>query len=261
MDGVRLLLCIAVSLAAHGLLLQGLRAVPQRPSRPERVTVRVVAPPPPPAEPPAPPPPPPPQPSAVPPPQPLQQVRRSDRPLAQAQPRPQPQPADSPQPPADTPPTERLAEPSADTTDTPVFGVSLESTSQAGSGPTVAVGNSLQVPQQGAAKEPRQIKPLAAPAAAHEVETMPVIRGSCAGKYTDAARDAGVEGTVVLDVVVSEDGSTRDIAVVQGLGHGLDEAAVEALRRCRFQPGTKNGQAVAVRVRAFKVRFFAADAP
>ncbi len=88
---------------------------------------------------------------------------------------------------------------------------------------------------------------------------MPTMQGECRGKYTDEARDAGIEGTVMLDLVVGEDGKARDIKVVKGLGHGLDEAAIAALARCRFKPGLRNGQAVAVQLRAFKVRFFIND--
>jgi protein TonB len=89
---------------------------------------------------------------------------------------------------------------------------------------------------------------------------MPVPEGGCSGHYTDDARAAGVEGTVVLDVVVGPDGRTRDIKVVEGLGHGLTEAAIAALQKCRFSPGERQGQPVAVRLTRFKFRFVL-DAP
>ena len=85
---------------------------------------------------------------------------------------------------------------------------------------------------------------------------MPLPRGRCSGAYTEQAREAGVEGTVVLDLVVGADGRARNIAIVSGLGHGLDQAAVAALRACRFTPGERAGAPVAVRVREFKIRFF-----
>ena len=84
---------------------------------------------------------------------------------------------------------------------------------------------------------------------------MPLPRGRCAGAYTDAAREAGVEGVVVLDLVVDEQGRAREITVVEKLPHGLTEAAVAALRACRFDPGERAGVAVPVRVRGFKIRF------
>jgi hypothetical protein len=43
--------------------------------------------------------------------------------------------------------------------------------------------------------------------------------------------------------------------VVSGLEHGLTEAAVAAIKECRFTPGEKDGLPVPVRVRGFKIRF------
>jgi TonB family protein len=84
---------------------------------------------------------------------------------------------------------------------------------------------------------------------------MPLPLGRCAGKYTEEAKAAAVEGVVVLDIVVGEDGRARDIKVTSGLPHGLTEAALDAVRACKFSPGEKNGAAVPVRIREFKIRF------
>ncbi len=56
------------------------------------------------------------------------------------------------------------------------------------------------------------------------------------------------QGTVSLALIVDAQGHARDIRVMRSLGMGLDEKAVEAVRKWRFQPGTKDGQAVAVQV-------------
>ena len=85
---------------------------------------------------------------------------------------------------------------------------------------------------------------------------MPLPKGRCTGEYTEEARQAAIEGTVVLDLVVGEDGVVRDIVVVHGLDHGLTGAAVAAAKRCRFTPGERNGQPVPVRVRGFKITFY-----
>ena len=58
-------------------------------------------------------------------------------------------------------------------------------------------------------------------------------------EYTEAARRAGVEGEVVLEVVVRRDGSVSDIKLRRRLGHGLDERAVAAVRGWRFAPATR----------------------
>ncbi len=67
-------------------------------------------------------------------------------------------------------------------------------------------------------------------------------------EYSEEARKAKYQGTVVLWVVVGPDGRTHDIRVQRSLGLGLDEKAVEAVRRWKFEPARKDGQPVAVQV-------------
>ena len=54
--------------------------------------------------------------------------------------------------------------------------------------------------------------------------------------YTEQARRAGLEGEVLLEIVVGPDGGVRDVKVLRRLGAGLDEQAVEAVRQWRFSP-------------------------
>lgn len=154
----------------------------------------------------------------------------------------------------ETPPTERPAT-GTDSSDTPVFGISMESTSALGSGPGVPVGNTLRAAPGGKGETAVAAKPLREPVQAYEVTKMPLPKGHCSGTYTDEARQAGLEGTVVFDIVVGEDGKVRDITLVQGLGHGLTEAAKRAMKACVFSPGERNGNPVPVRVRGFRIRF------
>ena len=69
-------------------------------------------------------------------------------------------------------------------------------------------------------------------------------------EFTDDARKAHVEGTVILSLIVGEDGRPRDIQVERKLGHGLDEAAIQAIGKWVFEPGIRNGAAVPVAVSA-----------
>jgi len=67
-------------------------------------------------------------------------------------------------------------------------------------------------------------------------------------EFSDEARKAKYQGTVVLWLVVGSDGRTHDIRVQQSLGMGLDEKAIEAIRQWKFEPGRKDGIPVAVQV-------------
>ena len=64
--------------------------------------------------------------------------------------------------------------------------------------------------------------------------------------YTDDARRRGITGDVVLEIVVRRDGSVGDVTVLQGLGAGLDQRAVNAVRQWRFSPARRRGEAVDV---------------
>jgi TonB family protein len=64
--------------------------------------------------------------------------------------------------------------------------------------------------------------------------------------YTDAARKAGVTGTVVLRCVFSRSGEVKNFIVVRALGYGLTSHSVEAARKIRFVTATKDGQPVSM---------------
>jgi periplasmic protein TonB len=65
-------------------------------------------------------------------------------------------------------------------------------------------------------------------------------------EYSEEARKAKFQGTVVLFVVVDEHGNPRDIRVIRPLGLGLDQKAVEAVEKWKFNPGKKDGKPVPV---------------
>jgi TonB family protein len=72
--------------------------------------------------------------------------------------------------------------------------------------------------------------------------TQPVLLWKIEPEYTDEARRAKIQGTVVLHIEVDTRGQAQNITVRQSLGLGLDERAVEAVRRWRFRPGYRNGK-------------------
>jgi TonB family protein len=62
--------------------------------------------------------------------------------------------------------------------------------------------------------------------------------------YTEEARQAHVQGEVLLSVVFKASGEIHVVRVVSGLGHGLDESAVRAAQQIRFKPAERAGQPV-----------------
>jgi periplasmic protein TonB len=62
--------------------------------------------------------------------------------------------------------------------------------------------------------------------------------------YTEQALAAGVEGKVRVQITVDETGRVSDVKLLQGLGYGLDEAALAAARRALFDPALRCGKPV-----------------
>ncbi|MDI6400783.1 energy transducer TonB [Balneolaceae bacterium ANBcel3] len=84
------------------------------------------------------------------------------------------------------------------------------------------------------------------------VEQMPEIIGGEAAiyenlEYPRLARNAGIQGQVVVTFVINEEGRVLDPQVVRGIGGGCDEAAIEAVKQLRFEPGRQRGRPVKVR--------------
>ncbi len=87
--------------------------------------------------------------------------------------------------------------------------------------------------------------------------TPPSVLREVKPDYTEDARRRGIAGDVVLEIVVRSDGSVGQIRVIQGLGAGLNERAVEAVRQWRFSPARRYGTPVDVLVEVaveFKLR-------
>lgn len=88
-------------------------------------------------------------------------------------------------------------------------------------------------------------------------EDPPVALRRVPPKYPDFARNSGIEGDVILEVEVFEDGSVGAINVLKSLlpgPGGLDEAAIKAVKQWEFQPAKSGGKPVAVWV-SFPVLF------
>ena len=67
-------------------------------------------------------------------------------------------------------------------------------------------------------------------------------------EYSEEARKAKYQGTVLLWLIVDQNGNPNHIKVERPVGMGLDQKAVEAVQRWKFEPATKNGTPVAVQI-------------
>ena len=65
-------------------------------------------------------------------------------------------------------------------------------------------------------------------------------------RYPEVARKARVQGVVIVQAIVNEDGLVDNVRVLRGLGMGLDQAAVDAVKQWRFRPATLHGRPVPV---------------
>jgi len=128
----------------------------------------------------------------------------------------------------------------------PDFGLSLSG--------GVAVAPASAAPQRAQAQKPTahsgpvraaaNLKPVAqtAASACSDPPAKPKVRALPRPAYTDQARAAGVEGKVRIQLTVDGSGMVTQVRVLQGLGYGLDEAAVQAAKQARFEPVVRCGK-------------------
>lgn len=200
---------------------------------------------------------------------------RTDPPRPKAEPRPEPQPKPEPRPverPADVPVVQQappvppvqapVAPVAADTRDQagtpepppaapPSQGPGSGGGSGTGAGTGMGEGKGSGVgPGEGGGTGGGPYRPgsgITPPGLLREVKP----------QYTEDARRRSVEGDVELEIVVRADGSVGDVRILRGLGAGLDERAVSAVRQWRFSPARRFGTPVDVVVEVaveFKLR-------
>ena len=80
----------------------------------------------------------------------------------------------------------------------------------------------------------------------HSVRAQEASRATEKADYTEDARHAGVQGTVILMVVFADEGVLKHILVLQGLSYGLTEQAIAAARKIRFTPAMRDGKPISV---------------
>jgi len=166
-------------------------------------------------------------------------------------------PAPQPIPPAPAPARKAAPLP-------PVYGFAMESPTDTSSAiAAVRGGTGIAAPGgKGGAPRAGASGPPGEPGAGGElaIKTMPEVDTDACGRsisYPPEAERAGIEGKVRLRVALDARGRVSSARVLRGLGHGLDEAAVEALtRRCRFTPAiATDGRPVAFVIESYSFVF------
>ena len=83
------------------------------------------------------------------------------------------------------------------------------------------------------------------------VEEMPRMKGGQQSlyenlSYPEEAREQGLEGRVMVQFEVHQDGSVHNVNIVRGAGNLLDQAVLEAFTKVEFEPGLQDGRPVKV---------------
>ena len=78
--------------------------------------------------------------------------------------------------------------------------------------------------------------------------TPPRLTEVASPDYTTEAKKKKIEGQVTLLIVVNKKGDVVDAKVVKGLGYGLDENAIVAVKEWKYKPAEKNGEPVTVKM-------------
>jgi protein TonB len=139
----------------------------------------------------------------------------------------------------------------------PVFtdiGISLDANGSEGL--AVAVAPKALPPPKPLALEPAKPKLLAAHTTTECEE--PLVKAHpervVRPEFTTEARTAGIDGVVLLELELDDRGNVVSAKVKKGLGHGLDEASLDAAKRTHFVPATRCGKPVAAPL-VIKMRF------
>ncbi|MGM0587770.1 MAG: energy transducer TonB [Bacteroidota bacterium] len=110
------------------------------------------------------------------------------------------------------------------------------------------LGDQLELPE-----DPPATTEESEPAPFLAVEKMPQLQGGLSElhkniQYPDIARKAGIEGKVIIQFVVDEQGKVTQAKVLRGIGAQCDQEALRVLKQAQFTPGIQRGVPVKVKM-------------
>ena len=75
---------------------------------------------------------------------------------------------------------------------------------------------------------------------------MPRVKSEFRGKYPEQAKNEGIEGKVILEILIDGNGNVRKATLIDGPGYGLNKAALEWIKKFKFEPAYIGDREVAV---------------
>jgi TonB family protein len=130
----------------------------------------------------------------------------------------------------------------------------------------VEKGEEVPMPDAGSSQPQQQEKEITTPAPKEEIITpapknedtsdnpmritadvvQPVLIHKVNPEYPEIARKARIQGVVIMEAVITKEGTIEDVKVLRGVHKILDQAAVNSVKQWRYKPATLNGQPVKV---------------
>lgn len=152
----------------------------------------------------------------------------------------------------ETPKVEKTKPPAPNLDTKPVFGVSRKAITTMTSSEITAevkLGNTIAKEQDNLKLDPKDQDSLPIPADDYLVSSMPQLVSEIRIPYPEAAKKGGIEGPVIMDLLIDDQGNVRQVILIKGPGFGLNEAALLAIKDFRFRPAKIKDQSVAVKIR------------
>lgn len=113
----------------------------------------------------------------------------------------------------------------------------------------IKAGNTVAKDQDNLKLNENDLDKLPIPTDEFLVTAMPALVGDFRVPYPEEAKKAGVQGPVVMDLLIDTEGNVRQVQVLTGPGYGLNDAAAEAAKKFKFRPARVSQEPVAVKIR------------
>lgn len=130
-----------------------------------------------------------------------------------------------------------------------VYGVSRKAITDDTQSETVKAGNTVAKEVDAVKMKASDVDTLPVPTDEYLVQKMPVLLSEVKIPYPPEAKKNGIEGPVIMDVLIDQAGSVRDAKLISGPSEELSRAALKAVMQFKFNPAVMQDKPVAVRIR------------